>query len=330
MTMLGKQRTRCDRSWEIEAARDGRITGVALEAMALHVEECAECRSLSDYLEGLGKELRAMEPRVDEDVLPRLRLKILERADAEMTGRSLPPPPNRRRLWLPLVAVVAAGMAVAVVVVKSRPAAVPAPSPSLATVTTIDMVDEGHAHWSKTTAGDVEVVDLSDGTLRLHVKHQPGSKRVVVHVPDGEIEDLGTIFHVVVAHGRTQRVGVDEGRVTIRLGHMTPITISSGASWERPEEPTAPAVAPSALPSARPEGSSVAAVPRRAPTSDRSAAPPAAAPSAMSAAREDQAYLQTIRLLREGRDVEAKAAAREYLRLFPDGFRRDEMTRVAQ
>ena len=46
-------------------------------------------------------------------------------------------------------------------------------------------------------------------------------------------------------------------------------------------------------------------------------------------AAEDAAYLQVIALLRAGKQDEARAAARSYLERFPNGFRRDEMIRVA-
>jgi hypothetical protein len=45
---------------------------------------------------------------------------------------------------------------------------------------------------------------------------------------------------------------------------------------------------------------------------------------------EDAAYLNAIRLLRNGATDEARHAAREYLRRFPDGFRREEMGRLAR
>src|SRR5262249_23323843 len=87
-------------------------------------------------------------------------------------------------------------------------------------------VEADTAIWRAVVEEAVENIDLSDGTLRLHVKRPPGGRRVIVRVPDGEIEDLGTIFHVVVREGRTASVGVDEGRVTIRIHGLAPLTIS--------------------------------------------------------------------------------------------------------
>ena len=48
-----------------------------------------------------------------------------------------------------------------------------------------------------------------------------------------------------------------------------------------------------------------------------------------SSSAEDAAYLEVLRLLREGHEAEGRVAARAYLRSFPTGFRRAEMQRVA-
>jgi FecR protein len=328
---------RCAQSWQIEAARDGRLSGESLEAVARHLEHCAECYELSSYFAGLGEEMRKLdELEIDDIALRRLREEILCRVDAEMTGRSVPPlakrgrrfhlPTSRRLLLVPLVASIAA--VVAIVTLK-RPHVPSSSGPSQAPMTTVETIDEGGARWTQTTNGGVEWIDLSDGTLRLQVHKASGSRRVVVRVPDGEIEDIGTVFHVVVSHGRTQRVGVDEGRVTIRLRQMAPITISSGASWARPEEP----VSTSALPSAWLTPS--VAPPTATPPSNRLqvSSPPRhqdLPATQLNTEKEDAAYLRTITLLREGRNDEAKVAAKDYLKRFPDGFRREEMAKIAE
>jgi hypothetical protein len=323
---------RCGQSWEVEAARDGRLSGVSLEVVARHIERCDECRELSSYFAGLGRAMRGLDVLdVDDIAAHRLRRKLLGRVDAEIAGRSLPPPASRelarrsaarRYLLLPLVATFAVIVGLAT---RSWMRAPSLPALSQAPRTTVDAVDEGGAHWTQTSNRSVEWIDLSDGTLRLRVQKAPGSKRVVVRVPDGEIEDVGTVFHVVVSNGRTQRVGVDEGRVVIRLTHMAPITISSGTSWERPQESIATSTTPSAAASAAPP--SIASAKR-----SQLAPPPSQPdlPEAPSAAKEDAAYLRMISLLRQGRDVEARAAARDYLKRFPNGFRREEMTQIAE
>ncbi|MEA2749895.1 MAG: hypothetical protein QOI41_4038, partial [Myxococcales bacterium] len=147
-----------------------------------------------------------------------------------------------------------------------------------------------------TSEADVERFDLRDGTLHLRVRRPPGGRRVVVTVPDGEIEDVGTTFDVVVSDRHTERVSVQEGRVVVRLTDRAPVTVESGRAWRR--------------------------------------SPPAKAVTATTARlsdgeREDAAYLDVLRLLREGNDTEARTAASRYLHDFPAGFRRTEMERVA-
>lgn len=170
------------------------------------------------------------------------------------------------------------------------------------------------ARWRSVVDEAVEKIDLSDGTLRLRVNKKPGGKRVIVRVPDGEIEDLGTVFHVVVRDGRTARVGVDEGSVTIRLHGMAPIVIGAGQTWERGEE----RVVFSRSPSARAR----AVTPEPAIEDVSVPAPPP------QADREDAAYLAVIRAARAGDVARAKALAADYLREFPNGFRREEVRRV--
>lgn len=324
-------RTQCSRSWEIEAARDGRLSGEALDALGRHVAHCPECHARSEYVEGLGKSLRALRaPEVDEVAVRRLRQEVLAKVDAELAGRSIPPGgPKRKRRHATFLALVACLPLVVVVAMLWRRTPPPVVSvPTTVPKTVIDARDEGGARWSQQTEGDTERVELSEGTLRLKVERTPGGKRVVVRVPDGEIEDLGTVFHVVVNQGRTQRVGVEEGRVTIRLANKAPITISSGQTWERPDDPpppvpTSPVVVVSAPPPPIPVG-------RARVVATASASSLAAPVPPSNAAQEDGAYLNVIRLLRDGRRAEAKSAANEYLRRFPDGFRREEMGRIAE
>jgi hypothetical protein len=110
------------------------------------------------------------------------------------------------------------------------------------------------------------------------------------------------------------------------------VIVLAGEVFQRPEalEP-----APS-----EPEASMPSAI--RAPRSHRSAGPPRAkaTPSAaaaldvphtpeLGAAQEDAAYLHIVELLEVGQRHEAGRAARVYLSEFPDGFRRNEVQRIA-
>jgi hypothetical protein len=334
----------CSRLWQVEAARDGRLSLAAKETFERHVERCADCRREVDIMNRLGRDLRALEMPVDEIALRRLREGVLARSDAEVAGRSVPP----RRTSAGRARLVVSGLAVAVLlalfVTRHVSKKATDETSSVAPKTTVDAIDEGGARWTRHAEGEVERVDLEDGTLRLRVHRLPGGKRVIVRVPDGEIEDQGTVFHVVVRNGVTQRVGVDEGRVTVRLRSAATLTLSSGETWERSEEshlaesrpaeraiaaaaPAAPPI-PASSPSPRTTPSEVAQ--HHLQTSPPSTSALSSAKPSPQADEEDAAYLNAIQLLRSGRASDAKLAAREYLRRFPDGFRREEMGRLTR
>jgi hypothetical protein len=192
----------------------------------------------------------------------------------------------------------------------------------------VTTTDEGGARWAKRSESDVERVDLLEGTLRLTVDRPSGGKRLVVRVPDGEIEDVGTTFHVVVWQGHTQRVAVDVGRVTVRLASLPPFTLSSGQSWELTSPPSV-VDARSAGSSPVESGSASPAV-AKAPTRRSVTRATTARAPATSVDEEDAAYLEATRLAREGRTAAARAAALAYLRRFPDGFRREEAAQLAK
>lgn len=305
----------CARRWEVEAAKDGRLSGDAKASLDRHVEACDVCRNERTRLEGLARALRDIEvPEVNDVGVRRLRQRVLQHADAQLAGRSIPPSASRRlRLLVPAVALVGVIACWFSWRALARP---PSLAPAVAK-TVVDAKGEADTRWTMKTDGDIETIELSDGVLRLRVSRPPNGRRVIVRVPDGEIEDLGTVFHVVVRDGATQRVGVDEGRVAIRLTDRAPITLGSEQSWERP--PATPAAVIGST-STSPLASSA---PLRRTPSSAPVSPP-------SADEEDTAYLEVLRLVREHRDTEAKTKAREYLRRFPDGFRREEMGRIAK
>ncbi len=185
------------------------------------------------------------------------------------------------------------------------------------------------AQWRSVVEDAVENIDLSDGTLRLHVKRQPGGRRVVVRVPDGEIEDLGTIFHVVVRDGHTALVGVDEGSVTIRLRGLKTITLGDGQTWER----DAPSAVVARVSTQRPAMADTEREPRAPAVAREEVQPPAKAiaapmpntPPAAAGEREDALYLSFVRAWREGRMDAARELGGVYLTEFPDGFRHAEV-----
>jgi hypothetical protein len=188
------------------------------------------------------------------------------------------------------------------------------------------------ARFTRTIQTGVELIDLADGTLSISTRMKPPGQRVIVRVPDGEIEDVGTVFRVSVRDGHTRQISVSEGSVVFRQPSLPEIRLSSGATWNPAPAPTAEGAVAGAVPLAELVEPPIAQVPARqqrysvlprpdkpkadTPTADKATAP---MPS------EDESYLRIVALLREHRDEEARVAAIDYLRRFPKGFRRAEV-----
>jgi hypothetical protein len=172
------------------------------------------------------------------------------------------------------------------------------------------------------------------------VKRKPGDARVVVYVPEGQIEDLGTEFEVSVHSGRTAQISVAEGVVKFHRRGQPALRLSAGTVW-RPSSiesprldatPTSPVPPPVAAP--RPTDGPPAPV---APPPIRPAAPRkarqcgnAGGPGMHRMSDEDAMYLRVLELVREDRLFEAQLTAADYLSCYPNGFRRPEIERIAQ
>jgi hypothetical protein len=316
---------RCPRSWEVEAARDGRLVGDDRDRLVRHLVQCPSCARESRSLDAVSAALRSLPDfRANEVSLRRLKQRILGRVDGQLVRRGTSSPRFQGRA--------AAALALAATLLMFGVHRT-AHSPELRDPT-VDVVETPGASWTRRIDHEAERVDLRSGTLHFKVRRAPGAKRFVVRVPDGEIEDLGTMFAVTVALNRTRLVIVDEGQVTLRLVDGRRVDLISGQSWEPGASSTA--APPAADRMSPPIVASVAAV-ESAPPSEipRRVAPaprpqPPAVPSASVAAEEDVAYLNVLRLLRAGRTAEARAAARAYLRAFPKGFRGPEVAQVAE
>jgi hypothetical protein len=319
--------TPCPRAWEVEAARDDRVTGRARQAYDAHIQACASCASDAQALEALAQGLRGLgEGDVDDVSLRRLRNRVLDAADAEQTGRVRPGAGSARSRATIAVLVLAAMVLGAVAFaswraprprgiqamqappsprpLSSQPSLLAPRAPLLTIVdgdeTRVEVISADGARFTRTTDAEVDRFALTDGTLRLRVQRPAGGRRVLVVVPDGEIEDVGTAFEVAVADRRTERVSVHEGRVVIRLTDRAPVTVDAGKAWRR-----------------------------RPARANASATGSASASANGNGEREDAAYLEVVRLIRDGREGDARSAASRYLDDFPAGFRREEMGRVA-
>ena len=344
----------CARLFEVEALRDGRLGGAERKSFERHLGACTVCareaRSLETLAEAVRRDVHG-ETGVDELHLWRERNRLLAALDGDLVsskGRSA----ARHLLFWPTAVV--ATVAAIVVLWHGRPAV----EPLRASRTSIRA--DGGTFWSKRTGnGDREEIALERGVLRIHVEHAGRGGGVLVRLPDGELEDLGTTFTVSADGEHTTRVEVLEGKVSLRLHGRPSVEIEAGSMWVA----DAPAIAPPApplqveAPRARdrsgPRGSARAVRVRQAAVvatpdplvdfrtasaalragENRQAAAAFArflAEHAGDSMAEDAAYLRVIALQRMGAEDDMKRAARDYLERFTGGFRRAEVEGLAR
>lgn len=318
----------CSRLWQVEAIRDGRLSGKDLELAERHREHCPECAGEARRLLGLTHDLSSL-PALPRDPLSvrRSRQRLMSAVNESLVAS----PPKRSPRWAAALLLLPAAAGYALFLRHSAPEAV-ADLPKSA----VEVLAKAGARWVIRSTAALEQVELSDGEATFKV-HPHAARRVLIQLPDGELEDLGTTFEVVVRDQHTSHIAVSEGRVAVRLSSQPEFLLGAGEHWER-----AAAVSPLPPPSA-----SVATSNERAPIALRANEPravprhpakapsptpepkPSAAPDSESTRAEDTAYLGVVSLLRQGRDAEARQQAKAYLLRFPSGFRRVEMLNVA-
>lgn len=272
--------------------------------------------SAPDPFDPLSSQIRA-------DVTPEreLGLRRVLRRNKEQLFETLDAPPAPLRARTPYALGVSLGAMAAAALVGSlwmhaRPGLTAAPR---AITAALDVAEpSGPAAFDRHVSHAGERLALREGTLALRTRGFGPKLRVLV--PDGELEDVGTEFRVTVANGRTQSIEVTDGLVVFHRHDGEDIRLPAGSIWNAP-----------------------AAVGARSPKSDNPAAPSsgsmrlpralASAPRATPAAEEngeDMAYLHILSLIRENRREEARVASQEYLRRFPNGFRRVEIEQLAR
>lgn len=226
--------TVCPRGFEAEAMRDGRLGTAERAAFMRHASGCQDCGREVREIDALGKALRGdgagrdAGSEADELHVLRERTRLLAAFDGTLAS---PARLWRRRLWLwPATATVMA-LVIGVIVGKGR--GLP---PEGGVVSGRAVVRaEGGAEWSSGRDGRTETITLERGTLWIHVQAHPQDSRLVVVLPDGELEDQGTTFTVSASEGRTQRVTVEEGRVLLRLHGQAAVVLGAHEVWGRPQ-----------------------------------------------------------------------------------------------
>jgi ferric-dicitrate binding protein FerR (iron transport regulator) len=303
----------CDRSWQVDAFREGRLGAKDAESFERHRRACASCARQMAEDEKLGALLRALpDDGPGELTLRRLRGRVMRDVATGVAPRESSP---RARIAVAIAAVVVAAAGAGAWMLRHGPEAhgreasvtgAPAAAAPVEPFTGSVAASAG-ARWAQGRADGVERVLLDDGTIDLHVRRQLLGERFLVALPDGELEVRGTTFTVTVEGGVTRRVHVDEGVVELRLNGAPAVRLGANDSWPAP-----PASAPS-LPRAPAPRPAVAATT----ASERVEQP--AAPSESSAPTDDgtSAYAAAMQRLRDGDDAEAASAFHAFLVAYP-------------
>lgn len=312
----------CPRSWETEAAHDGRLDPVELQSHVLHLAQCTDCarerRALDRFLEALRAPTAG-----DAFMTRRLRRSVL----TSMRRQRFTPDTRRTATHrgLLMTAALAATALVSVLWLQSS-RAVPRAS------SVLHVAPELGAVFMHEQRNGLDYLDLRDGTLTIDFDRGT-SGGLVVRVPDGEIRDLGTVFRVVVANRQTQEISVHEGAVVFRRRRAHDVKIAAGQVFLRSagDETTSPA---DDVLGTAPEPASVREQLDTPTAHQRDSARSAATRSAhhreqTANEHQDVTYLRILALLQEQRRAEARIAAQEYLSRFPAGFRRAEVARIA-
>ena len=255
----------CARRFEVEAASDGRLTGRARENLELHMRTCAQCRAEAEAFDILDRALRALPASTTDAVTAR---RDRQRLLAAFNDRQLAAPARTtpRRAIFPVLLVAAGLSAVVFVVQRGRTQRAVDVPPSFVSITPSD------ASWTRSDETGITRVRLDRGELDIHVTHTAAPHEVVVLLPDGELDDVGTTFHVKVDAGSTVAVSVSEGRVVLRRFGDEPISIGAGGSWVRPS--LTAATSPSASVSDAPPPAAASAISLGSTTSASIASPP--------------------------------------------------------
>jgi TolA-binding protein len=327
----------CDRLWEIDTLREGRLSRADADAHRRHSAVCDVCRqrfAADEHLATLGRALDGAEPEPLRT--RRLRARILRAAATTQSSTSR---------WTPtaVLAVLCLAASAAYVFKRDLPvrrlveapgsSAVDAQAPFAAIVMTMP-----GARWSRRRDGDVERTVLDEGTIALQVRKQHAGERFVVDLPDGEIEVRGTTFEVTVRDHVTTAIHVEEGVVVFRRPHAPEVALGQRSTWPADEAASGKTSASTGGARASLESPPAAEYERAVATlhaqqyadaARRFSSFVAAHPNAPEA--EDAAFLEASALAHGGRADAAAKAAERFLGRYPSSFHaRDAAILVAR
>lgn len=229
--------SRCPESDKVEQARDGRLSQGQVLLLRQHLLGCAACRAEASRLEAVGRALRGFGTTERESLaVQKGRARLLD--DARRIGARH----HALSVWALGPALVVLAVAFAFGAQRwssSQSVAVQygggqaAPSAALE----VHVTPSPDARWSRRQEPWGIAVELAQGKLELEAVHHDSRAHLKVFLPDGEVEDIGTVFTVEVVSGRTRVARVEQGMVILRLKGRDAVTLRAGEHWSLPAEP---------------------------------------------------------------------------------------------
>ena len=329
---------RCNQLWLVDATREGRVVGHQAATFERHRSACAECLGRERRLDALKSTLQSLPSGVPPAlVVRRRRQDLLKVWDERLSSQR----PVARRPLMQLLAGASLLVLTLAIWFLRTPHAV---------ASWVEVVASDGAQWSDRRSGNEEQVELRDGHFQLTIRRPSPASRVAIQLPDGVIEDLGTVLKIWIAEGHTDYVSVQRGEVKLQLHGQSSLHLRAGQHWSRVPEVAESAPVERSLAPADSGSRSLAAGPATPPTPQHS--PHTKVPHATQIPRarseigrnsasdvirgsggviaEDAQYNQIVALLRQGAEHGALDSARDYLRRYPDGFRRAEVTQLVE
>jgi hypothetical protein len=320
----------CPRLFEAEALRDGRLAGAERLSFDRHVSACRVCAREVEALAALAQSVRARETAdFDELHRRRERTRLLVAFERGLVTPERGLSARRSARWAGAFAAVAL-VCGALVLSRLTPAS------RLLRAHRALVHGSRDAVWSRRDGSERETIALERGTLSIQVDHGSGGRGLLVALPDGELEDIGTTFSVCAIDGHTARVAVRVGNVVLRIRGQAAVTIAAGGSWVPSSARPAPmptstptsALAPSPPARERVEPATKPHPTPRAAARDRTAPRPPRTAAVRASARPASVPADDFRAattaLDAGMHREAAAAFATFLLKHPDDARAED------
>ncbi len=330
----------CSQIWLVDAVRDRRVTGREAAQFERHRPGCRDCLERTRELLALKANLQALPSGVPSQLVVRRQRQGILR---ELAAPHRPKPPRFGALLPAFVALALAAAVVALLRHRAAPMS----------VSWVEVTASEGSHWEEHQSGSEDRITLHNGHYQLSIRRPSARSRVILFLPDGKIEDVGTVLEIWIANGHTDHVAVQSGEVMLQLGEASALRLRAGEHWSRllhseesvPSRAIAPAIAenlavaarshdkplPGGLsrPSSRREGASSSPSTSLSGAQSAPPLPPSKAPNESVPIAEDVAYSRLLKLLHGGDRGSALESARDYLRRYPEGFRRVEVMQIA-